>query len=325
MSNATATKPTIEYETTTFTLKPDNIGPNKATLLHARSKKNDSQFYKAILYIHGYSDYYFHDHMCIEFLEHGYDFFALDLRKCGRSIISPAQDQYRHYFNDIHEYDEEITLSIDQIVIEANHRVKKLIVYGHSTGGLIACLYGSSGLRHKEIDAIILTSPYLAALETSFTESMLLSVARTLHLTKDIDDNWYNRTIHVSSRGEWDFDISKKPIDKIRAHGVSFAAIHRAQQELMSKGSCIKCPILSMCSHRSLKPDANWRDEYTQADLLLNVPTMRQAVSTVGSQITICEIENGIHDIFLSSAPVREKAFKLMFRWLKHLEEDWME
>ncbi|CAF4627801.1 unnamed protein product, partial [Rotaria magnacalcarata] len=58
---------------------------------------------------------------------------------------------------------------------------------------------------------------------------------------------------------------------------------------------------------------------------LLNVPTMRQAVSTVGSQITICEIENGIHDIFLSSAPVREKAFKLMFRWLKHLEEDWME
>lgn len=50
---------TIEYETTIFTLKPDNIGPNKATLLHARTKNNHSQTYKAILYIHGFIDYYF--------------------------------------------------------------------------------------------------------------------------------------------------------------------------------------------------------------------------------------------------------------------------
>ena len=50
---------TVEYETTIFTLKPDNLGPNQATLVHARTTKNNSQFYKAILYLHGYSDYYF--------------------------------------------------------------------------------------------------------------------------------------------------------------------------------------------------------------------------------------------------------------------------
>jgi len=72
--------------------------------------------------------------VCIQFLEHGYDFFALDLRKCGRSIISPAQDQYRHYFTDIHEYDEEITLSIEHIIKEAKTKIKKLIFCGHSTG-----------------------------------------------------------------------------------------------------------------------------------------------------------------------------------------------
>lgn len=60
MSEATTTTtPDVDYETTTFTLKPDNIGPNKATLLHARTIKNESQFYKAILYLHGYSDYFF--------------------------------------------------------------------------------------------------------------------------------------------------------------------------------------------------------------------------------------------------------------------------
>ena len=51
--------PTIEYETTTFTLKSDRIGPNKATLLHARTEFNTSQFYKAIIYIHGLIDYFF--------------------------------------------------------------------------------------------------------------------------------------------------------------------------------------------------------------------------------------------------------------------------
>jgi hypothetical protein len=51
---------TVEYETTIFTLKPDNLGPNKATLLHARTTKNtDNHFYKAILYLHGYIDYFF--------------------------------------------------------------------------------------------------------------------------------------------------------------------------------------------------------------------------------------------------------------------------
>lgn len=51
--------PPIEYETTIFTLKPDSIGPNIATLLHARTSNNDGHFYKSILYLHGFLDYYF--------------------------------------------------------------------------------------------------------------------------------------------------------------------------------------------------------------------------------------------------------------------------
>jgi hypothetical protein len=59
MSQSTTSVPHVEYESTTFTLKDDRLGQNKATLLHARTTKRDSQFYKAILYIHGYSDYFF--------------------------------------------------------------------------------------------------------------------------------------------------------------------------------------------------------------------------------------------------------------------------
>ncbi len=51
---------------------------------------------------------------------------------------------------------------------------------------------------------------------------------------------------------------------------------------------------------------------------------MRHFAATMGSQVTIYEIENGRHDIFLSKLPIREKAFTLMFQWLKHLEDDWL-
>jgi len=74
--------------------------------------------------------------------------------------------------------------------------------------------------------------------------------------------SWYGRSIHTTHKGEWDFDVKIKPIDKIRVHGSTFSAIRAAQHDLIKKGSCIKCPILLMCSNRSIKPDKTWRDEY---------------------------------------------------------------
>ena len=74
------------------------------------------------------------DHVCMRFLEKGYDFYALDLRKCGRSIISPEHDQYKHYCNDLRDYDEEITLTIEHITKEANTQNRKILLFGHSTG-----------------------------------------------------------------------------------------------------------------------------------------------------------------------------------------------
>ena len=55
----TTTSTPIDYETTVFTLKSDHLGPNRATLVHARTPKLEQYFYKAILYLHGYVDYYF--------------------------------------------------------------------------------------------------------------------------------------------------------------------------------------------------------------------------------------------------------------------------
>ena len=74
--------------------------------------------------------------------------------------------------------------------------------------------------------------------------------------------NWYNRSIHSERKGEWNFDTKKIPIDIVRVHGSSFKAIYAAQEDLVKKGSCIKCPVLVLCSNRSIRPEKTWRDEY---------------------------------------------------------------
>ena len=74
--------------------------------------------------------------------------------------------------------------------------------------------------------------------------------------------SWYNRSIHSERKGEWNFDTEKIPIDIVRVHGSSFKAIYAAQEDLVKKGSCIKCPVLVLCSNRSIRPEKTWRDEY---------------------------------------------------------------
>lgn len=59
------------------------------------------------------------------------------------------------------------------------------------------------------------------------------------------------------------------------------------------------------------------------ADIILDVKAMRRVATMIGSQVTVYEIENAKHDIFLSKQAVREKGFDLMFHWLQHLEEIW--
>ena len=58
----------------------------------------------------------------------------------------------------------------------------------YHTGGLIACIYASSGARCKDIDAVILNSPFLAPLETSWSETVLSNMLMRLGLSVDIPD-----------------------------------------------------------------------------------------------------------------------------------------
>jgi alpha-beta hydrolase superfamily lysophospholipase len=53
-----------------------------ATLISSNRNLGDA----GVLYLHGYNDY-FHTHVAEKFNENNFDFYALDLRKYGRSLL----------------------------------------------------------------------------------------------------------------------------------------------------------------------------------------------------------------------------------------------
>ena len=56
--------------------------------------------------------------------------------------------------------------------------------------------------------------------------------------------------------------------------------------------------------------------EAMKKDIVLNVEDIKKRGVKLGSQITLLEVKNAMHDIFLSPKVVREKAFEGMFEWL---------
>jgi pimeloyl-ACP methyl ester carboxylesterase len=71
------------YRRRVIELPADDEGPVIATLVSRKAAKPTP---RAVLYLHGYNDYFFQTHVADFFVERGFDFYALDLRKYGRSL-----------------------------------------------------------------------------------------------------------------------------------------------------------------------------------------------------------------------------------------------
>ena len=97
---------------------------------------------RAVLYVHGWIDYFFQAHVADAFNEQGWDFYAIDLHRYGRSLRPGNRP---NYCRNLAEYDEELTTAIDIVKLEDEHET--LLLMGHSTGGLITALYADRGAR----------------------------------------------------------------------------------------------------------------------------------------------------------------------------------
>lgn len=299
------------YEQATLHFPDDYEGQVTATLVRKKAPQSAG---KAVLYIHGFIDYFFQTEMAEQFNQHGFDFYALDLRKYGRSIL-PHQKYYN--VRNLAEYDAEITRALEIIGAEQHNAV---LLCGHSTGGLTATLYAAHHPEHPLIKALWLNSPFydfnMHPLKRAFAlphVSRLGKVFPNLQLPSELNP-WYTASIHKALKGEWQFNLDwkKEAYPKVRLSFIS--AVFEAQKEI-HRGVKIDVPALVMHSHQTKNP-RKWGKAAQSSDVILSVKHIRKYAKKIRGDVTIAEIKNGLHDLVLSEKAARSSVYRQLFSWL---------
>lgn len=299
------------YQQITLNFPDDYEGKVVATLVRKKSNINTS---RAVLYIHGFLDYFFQTQMAEQFNQHGYDFYALDLRKYGRSKL-PHQIFYNVL--DLKEYDAEISAALD-IIQQEQHQ--EILLAGHSTGGLIATLYAAHYPEQHSIRAVWVNSPFyefnLNFIEKKLGIPVLSQFGRVLPTFKFPSklNRWYVTSLHHSLKGEWAFNLDWKPKTASTVQLSFIHAIHEAQKEI-HKGIKLNIPLLVMHSHQTKNPK-KWNKDATQSDVILDVKDIKKYAKKIQGDVTIQTISNGLHDLVLSATDVRDQVYRQLFDWL---------
>lgn len=268
---------------------------------------------RAVVYVHGFSDYFFQKDMAGEFVSHGYSFYAVDLRKYGRALL-PGQRMFE--VRDMHEYFPDIQAAID---IAKADGYGGLILIGHSTGGLSTSYYMET-TPDPAVKALILNSPFLAwNLPPIMRKAIVPAVSFIGRLLPKIPVKSggtidYTRSLSRRLGGEWDFDSRWKPDIMPDVDAGWIHAIDSAQRAL-AKGK-VHVPVLLLHSDRSARPGDS-ADKFAVSDGVLDVNLIAEAGRHLGDNVTEITIPEGLHDLVLSRPEVRTQVYRTIFNWLE--------
>lgn len=267
-----------------------------------------------VLYVHGWSDYFFQARLARFFAERGARFFALDLRKYGRSL-RPGQTP--GFITDLEEYDHDIAAALAAM----DRGDRRLVLLGHSTGGLTLSLWAS---RHPGVaSALILNSPWLEFQLSGLGRAALAPMVelgarlRPLDVAPQVDLGYYARAQREVADPEDPVDVNLqwRPEQTMAVYAGWFHAVLEGH-ERVAAGLSIDAPVCVLLSARSALP-TRWSDELTRADSVLFVDAIARAALKLGPSVTVERIDGAIHDVFLSRHEAREEAYARLDRWVR--------
>jgi alpha-beta hydrolase superfamily lysophospholipase len=301
----------LPYERHTIDLGTDDEGAVIATLVRRRGETPSR---RAVLYVHGFVDYFFQTHMADFFVERGWDFYALDLRKYGRSLLDHQTPNFCRSLTDYYpELDEAV-----RIIREVDGH-DQLLVAGHSTGGLVTSLWAHSRSGQGLVDGLFLNSPFFDFNVPWLLRRPLMKIVgragrnpyRALPLSTL---GLYGQSLHSDYRGEWTYDLAWKPLEGFPVRTGWLEAIRRGQARLRA-GLTIDAPVLVACSTRTFR-GRDWAEEVRVSDAVLDVEHIVRWAPCLGPRVMITRFDGGLHDLTLSGKDVRTEVFRELGRWV---------
>lgn len=290
-------------------------GGAEATLIRYTPEGGPTSGRPPVLYVHGYTDYFFQRHLAEAIAGRGYPFYAIDLRGHGRSIDAwTAAGGDANMVNSLSLYRQDLDAAAAAIDADGH---TGLVLLGHSTGGLVATMYANA--RPDRVTALVLNSPWFD-LRGSWSDRTIVTQAvyvlgriapRTV-VNKPGED--YGRALHTATGGEWDYDLRWKPHGGFPVRAGWLAEIRRGHRRL-GRGLAVQCPVL-MCTSDRTGPDGGEAAVLLSTDAILDVAHMHARAPKLGAVVDVSVIEGGAHDLALSPKPAREKYLTTVLDWL---------
>lgn len=306
------------YRFLTLELGEDDEGPVTATLVSYTPEPPTAPT-QAVLYLHGWTDYFFQTELAEFWSGLGVAFYALDLRKYGRSL-RPGQTP--GYITNLQEYDADIEAAISALTEHLRSgrgadTPVRLSIMAHSTGGLVASLWAHR--NPGRIEALILNSPWLELrgswIVRTATAGLLEPMARLRPKARlkvpELTNYW--RSISREGDGEWDLHPGMRPPSSwpVRAGWMKAVLAGHAQ---VARGLDIRVPVLLMASATSTVA-VSWTDAMKTSDSVLDVFLMVQRGVLLGPEVTVFRFAGALHNVLLSALPVRRHVYGKLEQW----------
>lgn len=308
------------YEQLTIPLgaDPDGEGQVEATLVRCTPPPSP---HGAVIYVHGFSDYFFQREVADFFTERGYAFYALDLRKCGRSR---REGQLGHYVSDLGLYDTELERAL--AIVRDETGGAPVLWSGHSTGGLILPLWldrvnaRAGGTPGVGIAGLVLNSPWFDLQGKPWNRTvgtwLIAAVAkvRPKSVVKLPPSDAYGTSLHIGANGEWDFNTAFKPLEGFPVTYGWLTAVRRGHARL-HQGLDVGVPTLVLRSGKTRFARA-YSPLVDDADAVLDVRQIARWAPSLGPAVTSQAVAGARHDVFISTERPRMAAYAAVETWL---------
>lgn len=288
-------------------------GPCRSTIVRKLARKPSK---KGFLYVHGFNDYFFQKEMGERFVDSGFHFYAVDLRRYGRSW---QPWQYPFNVRKQSEYFADIDSALAQMRRDG---ITDITLGGHSTGGLTVSYMAATKGKNIGVERVVTNSPFL---EWNFSPFMRNVGAPAIEFLGKIFKNakvdqgkcdGYAYSLLKEYDGEWTYNTDWKMIYFPPVTYSWVGAINHAQSQTMKKAKNIAVPILVMHSSRKVS-GCNYAPVLKTGDCVLDPFMIAKRGQKLGSVRQVCSIDSGIHDLILSPLPAREAAYDSIFSFIR--------